>query len=360
VIKTSATNGDGIQLLLETLEYQAELLELTADFGGAAEGTVLESQMEEGRGPVANVLVQQGRLKKGDVVVMGRAYGRVRDLMNDHGKRVNEAGPSTPVTVSGINEVPDAGDRFFIVKNIRAAEAAADERIDREREKVLSKGKMSLDRFFAQMKGGGAKELPLVVKADVQGSIDAVVGSLEKISTEDVAIAIKHCAVGGINESDILLADAAGAIIIGFNVTSTSSARKEADSRGVEMRLYEVIYDVLDDVRKAAEGLLDPEHRLEVLGHAEVRQVFRISKVGMIAGCYVTDGVIERNAQIRVTRDGIVVEKDRRLEQLKRFKDDAKEVRSGNECGMKIDGYDDIKSGDILECYKTLEVKRTL
>jgi len=360
VVRTSATAGEGIQLLLETLEYQADLLELTADFGGAAEGTVLEARIEEGRGPVASILIQQGTLAKGDVIVMGRAYGRVRDLIDDRGKRVEEAGPSTPVTVSGINEVPDAGDRFFVVKNIRAAEAAAGDRATREREKELAKGKVTLDSFFKQMQGGGAKELSLVVKADVQGSIDAVVGSLQKLSTDDVAIAIKHAAVGGINESDILLADAAKAIIVGFNVTSTGKARKEADSRGVELRLYDVIYDLLDDVKKAAEGLLDPEHKLEVLGHAEVRQVFKISRVGMIAGCYVTDGTIERNAQIRVTRDGIVIEKDRRLEQLKRFKDDAKEVRAGQECGMKIEGYDDIKEGDVLECYKTLVVKRTL
>ena len=256
--------------------------------------------------------------------------------------------------------MPDAGDNFYVVKNLREAETAAAERAHREREKELAKGKISLDNIFAKMTGAKSKELPLVVKADVRGSIDVVVASLEKLSTEDVSIKIKHSAVGGINQSDVVLADAARAIVIGFNVTSSAKARREAASRGTEIRLYDVIYDVVDDVRKAAEGLLDPEHKLEVLGHAEVREVFKISKVGMVAGCYVTSGSIERNAQIRVTRDDIVIEKDRRLNQLRRFKDDAKEVKAGQECGMKIEGYDDIKVGDVLECYKTLLVKRTL
>ncbi|MHC4306235.1 MAG: translation initiation factor IF-2 [Planctomycetota bacterium] len=360
VIRTSAVKNEGIQDLLDVLDYQAELLELTADFGGGAQGTVLEARLEEGRGPVASVLVQQGSLEKGDFVVAGRAFGRVRDIVNDRGKRVEQADPSTPVAISGIGEVPDAGDAFYAVRTLKEAEAAAQERSQRDREQDLAKTKLSLDNIFKQFQDGAAKELPLVIKADVQGSADAVVSSLEKLSTDDVTIAVKHCAVGGINESDVILANAAGAIIVGFNVTASAPARHEADSRGTDIRLYDVIYDVIDDVTKAAEGLLEPEHKLEVLGHAEVRQVFKVSKVGMIAGCYVTDGVIERNAQIRVTREDIVVEKDRRLQQLKRFKDDVKEVRSGQECGMKIDGYDDIKVGDVLECYKTLEVRRTL
>ncbi len=210
------------------------------------------------------------------------------------------------------------------------------------------------------MKGAQSKQLPLVVKADVRGSVDVVAAALVDLSTDDIKISVKHAAVGGINESDVVLAEASGAIVIGFNVTSSVQARRVADARGTEIRLYDVIYDVVDDVRKAAEGLLDPELKLEVLGHAEVREVFKISKVGMVAGCYVTDGVILRNAQIRVTREDIVIEKDRRLNQLRGFKDDAKEARSGQECGMKIDGYDDIKVGDVLECYKTLVVARKL
>jgi translation initiation factor IF-2 len=359
VIRTSATRGDGIQDLLEILDYAAELLELKADFGGQALGTVLEARVEEGRGPVADILVQEGCLAKGDVVVMGRAYGRVRDIVDDRGERLDQAYPSQPVAVSGLSDVPDAGDKFYVVKSLKDAETAASERAGREREKGLTRGKLSLDNIMARMTGKGSKALPLVVKADVQGSIDALLGTLAKLTSEEVAIEIKHAAVGGINESDIILADAAGAAVIGFNVTASSGARQEAESRGIDIRLYDVIYDLLEDVRKAAVGLLEPEHRLEILGHAEVRQVFKISRVGAVAGCYVTDGSVERNAQIRVTREGIVIEKDRRLAQLKRFKDDAREVRAGQECGMKIDGYDNIKAGDILECYKTTEVKRT-
>ena len=210
------------------------------------------------------------------------------------------------------------------------------------------------------MKDSGAKELPLIVKGDVQGSVETLRAVLGKIGTDEVRVAIKHAAVGGVTESDVMLANASGAIVIGFNVTTTSKARSVAEQRGVDIRLYDVIYDITDDVTKAAAGLLAPELKLEVLGHAEVRDVFRVSKVGMVAGCYITDGFVERHSQIRVTRDGIVIESDRRLEQLKRFKDDVKEVKSGMECGMKIDGYDDIKAGDVLECYKTIEVARTL
>ena len=360
VVKTSALKNEGIQDLLDVLDYQADLLELKADFGGVAEGTVLEARLQEGRGPVANVLVQRGCLKKGDFVVVGRASGRVRDIMDDHGKRINEAGPSMPVVCSGISEVPDPGDRFYVVKSLKDAEAAAQERRDLERDRDLVTEKITLDNIFQRMSEDTKKVLPLIIKGDVQGSVETLKVVLEKISTDEVMIAIKHAAVGGVNESDILLAKATGAIIIGFNVTSSAQARRRADERQIDIRLYDVIYDITDDVIKAAEGLLDPEHKLEVIGHAEVREVYKISRVGMIAGCYVTDGVIERSALIRVTRGDIVVEKDRKLDQLKRFKDDAKEVRTGQECGMKIEAYDDIKVGDVLECYKKLEVRRTL
>jgi translation initiation factor IF-2 len=357
VVRTSAVKNEGITDLLEVLDYQAQLLELKADFGGHSEGTVLEAKIEEGRGPIASVLVQQGCLNRGNFVVAGRAHGRVRAIVGDRGARLEEALPSTPVVVSGLNEVPDAGDKFYVVGSLKEAESAADERTQRDRERNLVVEKISLDNIFEQFEKGQKKVLPLVIKADVQGSIDALTGAVQKLSTDEVTIAIKHAGVGGINESDILLADAARAIVIGFNVTASSGARQEAEARRLDIRLYDVIYDITDDVTKAIEGMLEPEHKLEVLGHAEVRQVFKISKVGMIAGCYATDGVIERNAQIRVTREDIVIEKDRRLSQLKRFKDDVKEVRAGQECGMKIDGYDDIKVGDILECYKTTEVK---
>ena len=360
VIKTSATEGDGIRDLLDILDYQADLLDLKGDFAGNAEGTVLEAQVEEGRGPVARMLVQEGMLKKGDFIVTGRGYGRVRDIVDDRGNRVEFAGPSTPVAISGIDQLPDAGDRFFVADSLKEAESAAEERRGLERERELAAPKITLDNIFDHLEEGKKKNLPLVLKADVQGSVETLRAVLGKIGSDEVKVSVKHAAVGGINESDVTLAEATGAIVVGFNVTTTPKARQLAESRGVDIRLYDVIYDITDDVVKAASGLLDPELKLEVLGHADVKEVFRVSKVGAVAGCYVTDGVVERSAQIRVTRDGIVVEKDRRLDQLKRFKDDAKEVKSGMECGMKIDGYDDIKAGDVLECYKTISVARSL
>ena len=360
VVKTSAINGDGIQELLDTLDYQAELLELKADFEGSAEGTVLEAQLVDGRGPVASVLVQEGSLSTGDFIVSGRGFGRVRDMVDERGMKVQNAGPSTPIALSGLDIVPDAGDKFYIVDTLKAAENAAEECRVLQREQNLAQPKVTLDNIFDRMQESGTRELPLIVKGDVQGSVETLNTILPRISTDEVKVVIKHAAVGGISESDIALAEASGAIVVGFNVTTSSKARGLAEQRGVDFRLYEVIYDLTDDVEKAAAGLLDPELKLEVKGHAEVREVFKVSKVGMIAGCYVTDGSVERNLQIRVTRGGIVVESDRRLEQLKRFKDDAKEVKSGMECGMKIEGYDDIKVGDVLECYKTIEVARTL
>ena len=360
VLKVSATKGTGIQELLEMLDYLADLRDFKADAKGLAQGTCLEAQMEEGRGTVARIIVQEGQLKKGDFIVVGRAYGRVRDIVNDRGQRIESASASTPVAISGLDVLPDAGDKFYCVKSVKEAEQAALERRRIERERELAAPKITLDNIFEHMGKGGVKELPLVVKGDVQGSVETLRIVLGKIRTEEVAVSVKHCAVGGINESDVALAEATKAIIVGFNVTSNSKARALAEAKGIEMRLYEVIYDLTDDVAKAASGLLEPELKLEVIGHADVREVYKITKVGAIAGCYVTDGVVERNAQIRVTRGGIVIEKDRRLEQLKRFKDDAKEVRSGNECGMKIDGYNDIKVGDVLECYRTVKVQRSL
>ena len=360
VLKVSATKGTGIQELLEMLDYVADLRDFKADAKGLAQGTCLEAQMEEGRGTVARIIVQEGQLKKGDFIVVGRAYGRIRDIVNDRGQRIESASASTPVAISGLDVLPDAGDKFYCVKSVKEAEQAALERRRIERERELAAPKITLDNIFEHMGKGGVKELPLVVKGDVQGSVETLRIVLGKIRTEEVAVSVKHCAVGGINESDVALAEATKAIIVGFNVTSNSKARALAEAKGIEMRLYEVIYDLTDDVAKAASGLLEPELKLEVIGHADVREVYKITKVGAIAGCYVTDGVVERNAQIRVTRGGIVIEKDRRLEQLKRFKDDAKEVRSGNECGMKIDGYNDIKVGDVLECYRTVKVQRSL
>ncbi len=360
VIKTSAITGQGIQELLDVLDLQAQLLDLKADFKGSARGTVIEAQIIEGRGPVANLLVQEGHLEVGQFIVAGRGFGRVRDITDPTGKRLKTAEPSMPVQISGLNEVPDAGDRFYVVDSLRKAQEAAEHRKDHDRQKGLSQPKVTLDAMFAQMDAAEKKELLIVLKADVQGSVDAIRKSVEDIATDEVRVRVLYAAVGGISESDVTLAAASGAVILGFNVIPTGKARQLAEQKGVEIRSYQIIYDIVDDMKKAAEGLLEPEVRQEILGHAEVRQVFRITRVGAIAGCYVTDGSIERNALIRVTRNGIVIENNRVLEQLKRFKDDVKEVRNGQECGMKIVGYDDIKEGDILECYRNVEVRRKL
>ena len=360
VVRTSAVTGQGIDQLLEVLDLQSQVLELKADFQGHARGTVIEARQVEGRGSTAQILVQDGELEVGDIIVCGRAFGRVRDIIDDAGKKIQKAGPSMPVLISGLDSLPDAGDKFFVVDSLRKAQDAADQRRQKERERELAQPKITLDNMFDSLKEAAVKELLLVIKADVQGSVDVIKNAVEKVSTDAVKVRVLMAAAGGITESDVNLAAASRAVIMGFNVIGSGKARQLAEQRHVEIRSYQVIYDIVDDVKKAAEGLLAPEVKLEVLGHAEVRQVFKVSKVGTIAGCYVTDGVIERNALIRVTRGGIVVENDRVLEQLKRFKDDAKDVKSGMECGMKIVGYDDIKEGDVLECYKKIEVRRTL
>ncbi|MEL6498182.1 MAG: translation initiation factor IF-2 [Planctomycetota bacterium] len=360
VVKTSAAKGEGIDELLEILDLQAEVLELTADFDGPARGTVVESRHETGRGSVANVLLQDGKLAVGDFIVAGPAFGRVRDITDDRGKKLKEAYPPRPVQISGIDELPLAGDKFFCVDTLKKAQQAAEQRRERDRETQLAQPKVTLDTLFSTMESADVKEILVVIKADVQGSVDVLKHEIEKVSTDEVKVRALHAAVGGITESDVILAEASKAIIIGFNVIPSGKARRQADDKGVEIRTYDVIYHITEDITKAAEGMLEPELRQEVLGHAEVRQVFKVSKVGAIAGCYVTDGVVERDALIRVTRNDIVIENDRKLEQLKRFKDDAKEVRANMECGMKIHGYDDIKEGDILECYKQIEIKRTL
>ena len=361
IVRTSAQTGQGIDDLLEILDLQAQVLELKADFGGQAQGTVIEARPEEGRGSVANLLLQQGKLAVGDFVVAGRAFGRVRDITNDRGERLKEAYPPAPVQISGIDQLPDAGDTFYAVDTLKKAQEAAEQRRTAEREKQLAAPKMTtLDSMFSAMAEKQLKEILVVLKADVQGSVDVLKGEIEKVQSDEVRCRVLHSAVGGITEADVRLAEASEAVIVGFNVIPSGKARQLADAKGVQIRPYQVIYDIVDDMKAAASGLLAPELRQEVLGHAAVRQVFRISKVGAIAGCYVTDGTVERDALIRVTREDIVIENDRRLEQLKRFKDDVKEVRSGMECGMKIAGYDDIKEGDILECYKQIEVKRSL
>ena len=363
VMKVSAMTGDGVKELIEVLDYQAELKELTADYAGDAYGRVIEAELDTGRGSVARVLVQEGELKVGDFIVIGRSFGKVRSMVDDRGNSLQVAGPATPVEISGIDDVPDAGDRMYATPTLAQAEQIATQKRDAERKKELAaKTKVTMDNVFEHIDAQSVKELRVVLKGDVQGSIEVLRATLEEQAAENTELAVRvlHAAVGGITESDVLLAEASDAIIIGFNVIASAKARSEAERRDVDIRLYRVIYDIVDDITNALEGMLSPVKREEVLGHAEVREVFKVSKVGAIAGCYVTDGTIRRNANIRVTRDDIVIEHDRTLEQLKRFKDDAKEVKNGMECGAKIEGYDDIRQGDILECYITTEEKAKL
>ncbi|HEX7010400.1 MAG TPA: translation initiation factor IF-2 [Phycisphaeraceae bacterium] len=361
VVRTSAATGEGVSDLVEVLDYQATLLELKADYGGPARGTVIESQMQTGRGAVARLLVQQGQLKVGDFIVIGRAYGRVRDITDDRGRPITQAGPATPVEISGIDQIPDAGDKFYVTDTLQKAEEVAKQYRERERlQQLASKTKVTLDNFAAQLKAGQTRDLRVVLKADVQGSIDVLRKSLEELGSDEVTVRVLHAAVGGITESDVLLADASDAVIIGFHVGVTPAVREIAEARDVDIRLYRVIYDVTDDVKKALEGMLEPEKREEELGVAEVREVFKITKVGTVAGCLVTDGAIQRAAKVRVLRDGVVVTENREIASLRRVKEDVREVRAGTECGIRIAGFDDIKTGDLISCYNVVEVKRTL
>jgi translation initiation factor IF-2 len=361
VVKVSATEGTGITELLEILDYQAELLELKADYGGDARGTVIETEMQTGRGSVARVLVQQGSMKVGDFVVIGRAYGRVRGMTDDRGKPITEALPSTPLELSGIDEIPDAGDKFYVTSTLQRAESAAMQYREAERQKQLaSQTKFTLDSLAASLGGGEVQELRVVVKADVQGSIDVLRKTINDQGNDEVTVKVIHSGVGGITESDVLLADASGAIIIGFHVVATPAVKEIAEQRGVEIRLYRIIYEMIDEIRLALEGLLTPEIKQQELGSADVREVFRISKVGMIAGCLVSDGAMLKGAKARVIRDDVVVTEDRDIESLRRVKDEAKEVRAGTECGVRLAGFDDVKPGDKIVCYKVETVARKL
>ncbi|MCC7144931.1 MAG: translation initiation factor IF-2 [Phycisphaeraceae bacterium] len=361
IVRTSAIAGTGITELLEMLDYQAELLELKADYGGTARGLVIEAQMQEGRGPVARVLVQQGQIKVGDFIVMGRAFGRVRDMSDDRGKAIRLAGPATPLELSGIDMVPDAGDKFYVTDSLQRAEQISSQYREIERTRQLaSKTKITLDNFADQLKAGRSKELRLVIKADVQGSVEVLRDTLAKIGTAEVSVRVLHAAVGGINESDVLLADASDAVIVGFHVVASSHARDLAEQMGVDIRLYRIIYELVDEVTKSLEGMLAPEAREEAIGQAEVREVFKITKLGSVAGCLVVEGLIRRGGKIRVVRDNVVVTDNRDIESLRRVKDDVREVRLGTECGIRIAGFDDVKPGDRLHCYQTVQVRRTL
>ena len=354
-IEVSAKKGIKIKELLELILLQAEVLELKANHTAAARGIVVEAKLDKGRGPVSTMLIQDGLLKVGDAIVTGMHYGRIRAMISDWGERVDSAGPSMPIEILGLSGVPQAGDTFVAVKDEATAKQIAAIRERKNLEKAQMKSaKVSLTDLYDKINKGEVKELNLVIKADVQGSIEAVKETLAKLSTEAIKIKVIHSAVGGINEGDVMLASASNAIVVGFNVRPDVKAQSIAEKESVDLRLYTIIYNLVDEIKAAMEGMLAPVIKEEIVGRASVREVFRITKVGNVAGCYVTDGKITRGAKVRLIRDNVVIY-DGKLAALKRFKDDVKEVASGYECGMSIEGYNDIKTGDVLELYMLRE-----
>jgi translation initiation factor IF-2 len=361
-VELSATKKTNLDRLLEMIGLQAEILALKANPSRPAEGTVIEAKLDRGRGPVATVLVQRGTLHVGDIIVAGAEWGRVRALVNDQGESVQQAGPSVPVEVLGFNGTPEASDRLAVVDTEARAREVTDYRARQKREKAAARAtgmRGSLEQMMAQVKTAGRKDFPLIIKADVQGSLEAIAGALEKLGTDEVGAQVIHSGVGGITESDVTLSHSSGAAIIGFNVRAHKEAREQAERDGVELRYYNIIYDLVDDVKKAMSGLLTPERRETMLGNAQVLEVFNISKVGKIAGCRVTDGKVERGANVRLIRDNVVIHEGK-LSQLKRFKDDAREVVAGQECGMAFENYQDMRQGDVIECYRVETVQRSL
>ena len=359
-VPVSAKTGQGIDDLLEQVLLQAEVLELTAPVDAPARGLVVEARLDKGRGPVATILVQSGTLKRGDVILAGSSYGRVRAMLDENGKSIAEAGPSIPVEIQGLTEVPVAGEEVVVMADERKAREIGLFRQGKFRDVKLAKQQAAkLENMFDQMAEGEVKNLPLIIKTDVQGSQEALVGSLQKLSTSEVRVQVVHAAVGGITESDVNLAVASKAVIIGFNARADAQARKLAESNGVDIRYYNIIYDAIDEIRSALSGMLAPEKRETVIGQVEIRQVILVSKVGAIAGCLVTDGVVKRASSVRLLRNNIVVWSGE-IDSLKRFKDDAKEVRAGLECGLSLRNYNDIQVGDTLEVFEVQEIARTL
>ncbi|MDR5602176.1 translation initiation factor IF-2 [Staphylococcus coagulans] len=357
-VPLSALSGEGIDDLLEMLILVSEVQELKANANKPAVGTVIEAELDKSRGPAASLLVQNGTLHVGDALVVGNTHGKVRAMVNDLGKRIKSAGPSTPVEITGLNDVPQAGDRFVVFKDEKKARRIGEAR---EQESILQQRQesknVSLDNLFEQMKQGEMKDLNVIIKGDVQGSVEALAASLMKIDVEGVNVRIIHTATGAINESDVTLANASNGIIIGFNVRPDAGAKRAADAENVDMRLHRVIYNVIEEIEAAMKGMLDPEFEEKVIGQAEVRQTFKVSKVGTIAGSYVTEGKITRDSSVRIIRDGVVLFEGE-LDTLKRFKDDAKEVAQGYECGITIAKFNDIKEGDIIEAFVMVEVER--
>ncbi|MCA1009274.1 translation initiation factor IF-2 [Halobacillus halophilus] len=358
-VKMSAVQGEGIDELVEMIVLVSEMEELKANPDRLAYGTVIEAELDKGRGPVATLLVQNGTLNVSDSVVVGNTYGRVRAMVNDIGRRVKVAGPSTPVEITGLNNVPQAGDRFLVFEDEKKARSIGEARAQKALEQNRSStAKVSLDDLFEQIKQGDIKDINLIVKGDVQGSVEALAGSLEKIDVEGVKVKIIHTGVGAITESDVALAAASNAIIIGFNVRPDGNARKAAESEDVQIRLHNIIYKVMEEIEAAMKGMLDPEYEEKIIGQVEVREIFKVSKVGTIAGSYVTDGKISRNSGVRIIRDGVVIFEGE-IDALKRYKDDTKEVQQGYECGITIKNFNDIKVGDIIEPYEMQEIERT-
>ena len=361
-VEVSALKGTNLDKLLEAIILQSEILELKANVEREAEGTVVEAKLDRGRGPVATVLVQRGTLRIGDILVAGAEWGRVRALIDDHGASISEAGPSMPAEVLGFQGAPEAGDRFAVVDSESRAREIADYRNRQKREKAqarLTGARGSLEQMMNQLQSAGLKTFPLIIKGDVQGSVEAISGALDALGTDEVAARIIHSGVGGITESDVTLAASSGAAIIGFNVRANVQARQAAERDGTEIRYYNIIYNLVDDVKDAMSGMLSPERRETMLGNAEILEIFNISKVGKIAGCRVTDGVVQRGAGVRLIRDDVVVHEGK-LSTLKRFKDEVREVPSGQECGMAFESYEDMRAGDVIECYRVEEIARTL
>ncbi len=359
-IEVSAKTGDGVDSLLDAILLQAEVLELTAVEDGPARGIVVESSLDKGRGPVATILVQSGKLQKGDMLVCGQEFGRVRALLDENRQPIESAGPSIPVEVLGLSGVPNAGDEVIAVADERKARELASVRQETNRDNRLAAQKAAkLDEFFSKMTEGDVGVINLIIKADVQGSVEALRESLLKLSTDEVKVKVVASAVGGINETDVNLAATSDAFMIGFNVRADAAARRAAEDRGLDIRYYSIIYEVIDDVKKALSGLLSPEVREEIVGLAEVRDVFRSSKLGAIAGCMVVEGVVKRNNPIRVLRENVVIYEGV-LESLRRLKDDVTEVKSGTECGIGVKNYNDVKPGDQIEVFERTEIARHL
>ena len=358
VCPISAKKGTGIEDLLENLVVLAEVQELKANPNRAAKGTVIEARLDKGRGPIMTVLVQNGTLNTGDIIIAGTAVGRVRTMTNDKGQRVTTAGPSVPVEITGMSEVPGAGDTFNAVADERMARELVEERKEQQKNQTLGGNrKVSLEDLFAQIQQGELKDFNIIVKADVQGSAEAVKASLEKMTNEEVRVRVIHCAVGAINESDVMLAATSGAVIVGFNVRPDNAARDNAARAGVDLRMYRVIYDCINEIEAAMKGMLAPKYQEVIIGHAEVRETYKVSKVGTVCGCYVSDGKIQRGCSVRVLRDNIVIHEGE-LASLRRFKDDVREVPTNYECGMQVEKFNDIKVGDVIECFVMEEIKQ--